>query len=680
MTENAKTGTSIRTRAISVRAKTFNAEKQTVEAVIASDEPLMIYDFETRGFVQEILLPSGFKINGGRDSIPLLDSHRRDSVDRILGAATNLRREGRQIVADIVFDDSSEAKRAAGKVARGVVTDLSVGYDYDDPDDFDRINAGEKRAYDGIEYQGPAIIVKNWTLYEVSLVAIGADNQAMFREKSNHEKEESAMAEEKTTTATAEVRAETETRADRFEEGQRAERERVKAIRELANLAGLPADNPVVIEALDNGLSEAQARSKFSAEKAKAKTEETGDAFEAPATASVSMIRDGAADFHAAAVDSVLLRAGVLKPDKAHPGAREYRGHTMQDIARITLARNGVRGAEGLSQDRLLAALRGTRGFMARGNPASAQATGAFSDILADVAHKSAAIGLEESPTTYRRWCGIRTLSDLKPHYITRLGGSESLALVPESAEVPFGVMSDKKESLTPYAWAKRWGVTDQAIINDDLDLLASAPYKWMQAADRTVDEYVYYLLLNGTSLTLTEDSLPVFEAGTHLNYVTPGAAPSETTFTAAWTAISKKTGLNGKPLSLRFRYIIVPTDLEPSTRKYIGSEYEIAGTNQELNPFYNSVEIVATPLLSVGVTLERVGQAPLSGTGVTTGWYLACDPSQIETVIVGFVNGQGPVLEMERPLDYLGTEMRVKNFFGAGFGDWRGLYYNAGA
>jgi len=677
MPDSKSEGAAMRTRTLSLRAQTFNVEQQTVEAVIASDKPVMVYDYESRAMIQEILLPSGFRINGGRDSLPLLDSHRRDSVDRILGSATNLRRDGREVVAKIVFDDSPEAKRAAGKVARGTLTDLSVGYDYEESD---KLRDGETRAYDGIEYTGPALIVKNWTLYEVSLVAIGADNQAMFREKPNHEKEESAMAEEKTTTATAEVRAETETRADRFEEGQRAERERVKAIRELANLAGLPADNPVVIEALDNGLSEAQARSKFSAEKAKAKTEETGDAFEAPATASVSMIRDGTADFHAAAVDSVLLRAGVLKPDKAHPGAREYRGHTMQDIARITLARNGVRGAEGLSQDRLLAALRGTRGFMARGNPASAQATGAFSDILADVAHKSAAIGLEESPTTYRRWCGIRTLSDLKPHYITRLGGSESLALVPESAEVPFGVMSDKKESLTPYAWAKRWGVTDQAIINDDLDLLASAPYKWMQAADRTVDEYVYYLLLNGTTITLTEDSLPVFEAGTHLNYVTSGAAPSETTFTAAWTAISKKTGLNGKPLSLRFRYIIVPTDLEPSTRKYIGSEYEIAGTNQELNPFYNSVEIVATPLLSVGVTIERVGQAPLSGTGVTTGWYLACDPSQIETVIVGFVNGQGPVLEMERPLDYLGTEMRVKNFFGAGFGDWRGLYYNDGA
>ena len=44
---------------IELRAKTFNEEGRTVEAVISTEQPVMMVDWERMDYVPEILLSSG---------------------------------------------------------------------------------------------------------------------------------------------------------------------------------------------------------------------------------------------------------------------------------------------------------------------------------------------------------------------------------------------------------------------------------------------------------------------------------------------------------------------------------------------------------------------------------------------------------------------------------------------
>jgi hypothetical protein len=95
--------------------------------------------------------------------VPLLDSHRRETVDSIVGYADNIRAEGGNVLADIHI---SETRPNIGALIReGALRDLSIGFTADQwresSEGSDRVRIGE-----------------GLTLRESSLVVIGADSGA----------------------------------------------------------------------------------------------------------------------------------------------------------------------------------------------------------------------------------------------------------------------------------------------------------------------------------------------------------------------------------------------------------------------------------------------------------------------------------------------------------------------
>ena len=82
------------------RPATFNAEAHTIEAVVATDAQVSRRD--AGGPYLEILEPGGADLDALRDA-PVLDSHRQDGLNRVLGAVVAARVEGRSIIATLQF-------------------------------------------------------------------------------------------------------------------------------------------------------------------------------------------------------------------------------------------------------------------------------------------------------------------------------------------------------------------------------------------------------------------------------------------------------------------------------------------------------------------------------------------------------------------------------------------------
>lgn len=153
----------------------------TVSAILATDDPVPVYDFDRGEVIPEILFMDGMRLNG--DSVPLLDVHNRESVEHVLGSVRGIDRRSHSAVGTLHFAESSGSEQA--KVRDGHITDVSVGY---------RV-LKKKYVPDGtVKFvgdrliEGPASAVTSWRLSEVSLVPIGADPRAKIGSRSESSK------------------------------------------------------------------------------------------------------------------------------------------------------------------------------------------------------------------------------------------------------------------------------------------------------------------------------------------------------------------------------------------------------------------------------------------------------------------------------------------------------------
>ncbi len=168
------------TRAMAIRSATIDADARSVEAVLSTETPSDVYDWQLGHVVREVLRADGAALP---DQLPLLAEHTRHDLDAVIGSVRNIRREGDSIVGRVFFAaDDPAGDRAWNKVAQGHLTDVSVGYIADRSED---IPAGESRNVGGKTYTAVGDVLRitvAWTPRELSLVAIGADVAAKFRE------------------------------------------------------------------------------------------------------------------------------------------------------------------------------------------------------------------------------------------------------------------------------------------------------------------------------------------------------------------------------------------------------------------------------------------------------------------------------------------------------------------
>lgn len=230
-----------------------------------------------------------------------------------------------------------------------------------------------------------------------------------------------------------------------------------------------------------------------------------------------------------------------------------------------------------------------------------------------------------------------------------------------EFTELAWG---ETKETYAPSLYGNIVTITRESVIDDDLRGIAAIPRLLAQSAGITINEYMAALWTanSGAGPTMS-DSNPVFDAA-HANYGT--AAFSRANVLASRRAVMKQTNHASKRLGLIARYLLVPVDLEDQA-------YPILNSAQDPDSGNNAANI----LNSAEGGLRRMIVVP-NWTNAYR-YYLHCDPSQIQGIELGFLNGnQVPQLlsqtDQTSGLVYTNDVIsnRVRFEFGAGWTDYR--------
>lgn len=171
-----------------VRSATLDDTNRSFEAILTTDAPAAVYDRGSLSVIDEVIVTSGVRL---LPNVPVLDSHRRESVEDILGHVGEHRIEeggyvGRLYLAtpDEGAADRSKTDRASlawQLVRQGHLTGVSIGYW---PREYTDIAAGKRASVGGLEYTAGSRTLRVTTLtevFEVSLVSVPADRDALIR-------------------------------------------------------------------------------------------------------------------------------------------------------------------------------------------------------------------------------------------------------------------------------------------------------------------------------------------------------------------------------------------------------------------------------------------------------------------------------------------------------------------
>lgn len=187
--------------------RAIDEEKRTARFVAATERGV-----PTGELGVEVLRISGAKLGRYEKNPVVLDSHGRDGVESVIGRAT-LTPAGKKLLANVEFASTPRAEAAWQLVRGGFVRGLSVGWRPTNQKKLIRLAAGETDGEGPDLVKGPAVVVREWELVEISVVPVPADEDALRRSFYgglfvDETKQEEATVVETTTTQTSVENAE----------------------------------------------------------------------------------------------------------------------------------------------------------------------------------------------------------------------------------------------------------------------------------------------------------------------------------------------------------------------------------------------------------------------------------------------------------------------------------------
>lgn len=606
-----------------------DTDSRTVELSFSSETPY------GRWFGDEILCHDEECINLERFSNGLgtvLFNHDRDAV---VGHIEKVWLEDNRGKALVRFDTDEQSETIFQKVQSGTLQGVSVGYAiyrYEVLEDEDTKSTNGR-------FNGPAYVVTDWEPLEISIVSVPADptvgvgRSAEEIHTSIDTQEETKRMDEKEILKTEEVKStpvETGITQEDLQKAMEQERKRTSEITALFR----DFDVEGADEAIVMGVSVDEARAMVM-DQLRARNKGV----------SVTMGEAESDKFRAAAQDAVLMAVGIPVADAA-PGANELRGHSLVELARESLQREGLHANFGDNMELARQAINSTSTFPA---------------IMSNLANKSVMTGFNEAETTFQIWAGKGSNRDFKEAARVALSEAGNLELVPEGGQFPHDSLGEASARTKVATYGKLFSLTRQAIINDDLGLFSKIATKYGSAAKRLVNKMVYAQLTGNVKM---QDNVALFD-NKHGNVAGTGEALSVKAIAKAITAMRRQKGITGDAtLNITPKYLVVPPELEMTAYQIVNSTAAVDGVNSGVvNPYKGRFVVVADAELTD-----------------PDAWYLVADASQHDTIEVTYLNGvETPRLETRQGFDVDGIEYKVAFDCGVSALDFRGVFKNAG-
>lgn len=581
----------------------INEAERTVEVVWSTGAPVKRQD-SAGTFTEVLSLDPAHVDTAALIGASVLDGHRQDSVDRVLGVVVAATADGREGRATIKISERAEA--VWNDIKAGILRHVSVGYSVQ--------SWRDGKAADGSR-QRTAV---RWTPREVSLVPVPADPGATIRSQENE------MADIETQDPPAD---------------DKLDRAAINVeIRKLAGLAKL--DQPTIDGMVDRGLTVEQARAEMfdrlvqgSGEPIRHHRVDLVHSNDDPAVRATRM------------QDALVSRIqGTAPKDEARP----YMQVRIVDMAAELLELRGERDLRYTSADTVL--------------QRALHTTSDFPNLLTGTGNRVLLASYEAAASPLKAIARQTTIADFRSKTSLRLSEFPALEQVNESGEIKFGSRGEAKESYSLKTFGKLFGISRNALINDDLGAFGDFSRAAGQAAAETEANQLAGLLTANSGNGVTMDDTKALFHTDHANKAASGTVIDVTTIAAARKALRDQKGLDGvTPINVVPKYLLVGTAKETEAEKVLADiTPAVVG---EVNPFAGKLTLLVEPRLS--------GNA----------WRIFADPATAPVLEYAYLSSaQGPQMASREGWNILGMEFRVHLDFGCGALDWRGAYLNAGA
>lgn len=637
-------------RAAAVSPSSINDADKTVVVNLGTGAPGLrwFYDRDIGDYAQayEELDVSERSMRLGRmnNGAPFLEQHNSNSLDSVLGVFERVWIENGSLMGKVRFDNTERANQRWASIQNGVLRNLSIGYDVH------KFEEQSQRAADGKKIYRAT----DWEPFEGSLVAVGFDDTAKVRSLdgspetltvftreggdngTNNNLEGETMTqeikpEETTEAAPAVVTEEPKTEIETQDKVE-AERERIISITRACKNHGIEADKEANF--IKTGASFEQV--------ARAIVERQMEN-EKPIQSSGVSVGAEQVEKSRSALESVILSKVSTK---YRDGLQDnpFRGASVVDIARSCLPSGGfVEKFEAVKR--------------------ALSTTSDFPILLSNVANKLLRDEFTYVNPTYQAWTKEVPVSDFKENQRLRLGDASDLLLIEEEGEYKSQSISESKEVYKLQKFGRRFGLSFEAMINDDLSAFQTMPAKIARAAIRKNAELVYTnILVNNPNMA---DSVALFHAN-HGNLAGTAAALTEASLNLAVIAFMSQTSESGDYLGVAPKYLLVSPKFAMMAKKLITAITPDSATN--INAFAGQFEVIVEPRLLA------------ANTGLS--WFLAADPREMDTIERGVLEADGGGVFLEEIEDKArdGMWWKARYCAAAKAIDYRGLYKNAGA
>lgn len=438
----------------------------------------------------------------------------------------------------------------------------------------------------------------------------------------------------------------------------------IKEVRELVEAYGLPRS--LALEIFNSPMNVAQARAHILAALA-SDGDGAGIGHTRPANGFAGGETLDNPVFHATQVENAIY---ARLSGKAPQGAAvELMNSSLVDLAREMLARRGVNNAYRMRPNDVLDAAswgsaRGSSGrtpwlgaasqgnYITHGSPD-------FPNLLQNSGQRFLIDMYQMAETVLKKAARERTARDFRAITGVTMSGFGALPKVSELAEFTSGTFYERAETYSLASYGKMFGISRQALVNDDLGAFADM-FKIMGRAGAETEAGLMAGLLN--SNPVLSDGFAVFSTQ-HGNLAAVAAAPSVASFDVMRTALRQQKDLDGVTLlNGKARYIVVPSALETAASVICTAVWQ-PNAIADANPYPGLLEPLVEPRLTSA-----------------TAWYGFADPNMSPVLEYAYLDGvAGPQVEMREGWSSLGQEFRVYHHFGAGYTGSAGAFKNNG-
>ena len=556
-------------------------------------------------------LPCYVDLSGMRlaEQVCLMYDHDYDPECRL--GVIEAKNDGKTLTIDGEFDTGNPLAQSIIRSGKKFNWQLSIGAENVK---VERVDEGTVETINGNTVNGPALVVRESILREVSIVAIGADA------KTSMEIRASLMAPEPDEhVVQAVAQAEPAVEIEKHETTE----EDIDMNEELN----------AKLNAITDGLTKLSER-----------IEETEKRFETQASRPAPEI-------------CVRNTDDIATADVLQAAVEQAMGVTPTDTKAADIADRKFHGQMGLKQLYTECAhAGGWNGYLNNGNLGEAVSaikascsTVNLPGILSNAINKRIKAGWDYAEDSWRKIADITSVSDYKQFSTYVLNSKGDYEEVANGGTIPTGELAETGYSNQLKRYGLMFSIDEMDIINDDLNAINQRAFQFGRKAS---------LKLNKVFWTLFQADTDFFKSANN-NVITGAGALDASSLAKLVKAFRKQTDVNGDILGYEPRILLVPAALEVEAQKlYDDAEIrDTTASKQYLtgNPWRGKFNPVASAYLTSD-----------------DDYYLLADPTIAATMQVAFLNGQqAPVVESNPTnFDTFGISYRGKFSFGVAFMD----------